>query len=141
MFRHWQFGNLFQWNIFNRMNTTGYFLTLHFNMILISILYITYQMTKSFFYIGCHIDTLGFSQSQMRSLSHTTRPIEHVRYHHGYLYIRKSDNNPTILLFEILALNGARNMDITEWSKRNQSIAICSLSREFKTRKHNSNSV
>ena len=55
------------------MNTTGDFLTLHFNMILISILYITYKMTKSFFYIGCHIDTLGFSQSQMRSLCHTMR--------------------------------------------------------------------
>ena len=53
------------------MNTTGDFLTLHFNMILISILYITYKMTKSFFYIGCHIDTLVLCQSQMRSLSNT----------------------------------------------------------------------
>ena len=41
-----------------------------------------------------------------------------------------------ILLFEILALNGARNMVHLD-----QSIAICSLLREFKTRKHNSNSV
>ena len=28
-------------------------------------------MTKSFFYIGCHIDTLVLCQSQMRSLSKT----------------------------------------------------------------------
>ena len=107
-------------------------------------LYITYKMTKSFFYIGCHIDTLVLCQSQMRSLSNTMGCVglkNIMWYHHGYLYIRKSDNNPTILLFEILALNGARNMDITEWSKLDQSIAICSLSREFKTRKHNSNSV